>query len=257
MTGLAGFTYAQARLQARYGKRADAPVWVRLQNIHDLASYLQVARQTPLRPWVLGIDSTHSSHEIELTLRRRYREHVDEVAGWLPETWQIPLRWIKRLADLPLLRYLLADGIPMDWMRSDPYISDFTDDEPAMRLQAMRNAGCESLVNAWRQEDSMFHGWLSHWNELRPQTRAYNDGLQSMERLLQTRLLLNAGQTGTASSKDYELESDKFSAIFRRHTFEPAAVCAYLAIIAIDVHHIRSDLMQRLFFQANAEGLPV
>jgi len=260
VTGLSGFTYAQVRLQARYGKRADAGVWLRLQNIHDLASYLQVAQQTSLRPWVLGIGSTHSSHDIELTLRQRYRDHVYEVAGWLPEVWQAPLRWIKRLADLPVLEYLLAGGTPMDWMRSDPYISDFTDEDPALRSQAMRDAGCESLVNAWQQGEPMFKGWLFHWNEARPAARAYNNGLQSMEHLLQAHLLQNAEQTGVALPRDYELAGDELSAIFRRHTLEPAAVCAYLAIIAVDVHHIRSDLMQRIFFQGNAdhaEGLPV
>ena len=260
MTGLAGFTYAQARLQARYGKRADAPVWARLQNIHDLASYLQVAQQTPLRPWVLGIGSGHSSHDIELALRQRYRNHVDEVAGWLPKVWQAPLRWSSRLADLPVLQYLLAGGVAMDWMRSDPYIGDFTDYDPALRSQAMRNAGCESLVNAWQQGDSMFEGWLFHWNQARPATRAYNAGLQTMEQLLRAHLLRNARQTGVALAKDYEAAVDELTAIFRRHALEPAGVCAYLAIIAVDLHRIRSDLMQRIFVQVDAdhaEGLPV
>jgi hypothetical protein len=37
--------------------------------------------------------------------------------------------------------------------------------------------------------------------------------------------------------------------VFRRSAFQPAAVCAYLAIVAIDLHRLRSDLMLRLFFQ--------
>jgi len=48
--------------------------------------------------------------------------------------------------------------------------------------------------------------------------------------------------------------------VFRRYAFQPAAVCAYLVIIAIDLHRIRSDLMMRLLFQGSqdvAEGLPV
>ena len=52
MTGLSDFAYAQVRLQSRFGQRADEHVWLRLHNILDLASYLQVAQQTPLRPWV-------------------------------------------------------------------------------------------------------------------------------------------------------------------------------------------------------------
>jgi hypothetical protein len=163
VTGISGFAYAQARLQSRYGKRADAHVWLRLHNIQDFNSYLQVAQQTSLRPWVLGISTTHSSHDIELALRQKYRHHVDEVASWMPEDWQIPIQWIKRLADLSVLQYLLGESIPMNWMKSDPDINEFTDDDPAQRAQAMRQAGYASLTNAWRQGDSMFTGWLSYW----------------------------------------------------------------------------------------------
>ena len=99
----------------------------------------------------------------------------------------------------------------------------------------------------------MLKGWLFHWNEARPVAQAYNNGLQSMEQLLQAYLLMNAGQTGVALPKDYVVASDELSAIFRRYTLEPAGVCAYLAIIAVDVHHIRSDLMQRIYFQGDAD----
>ena len=80
MSVMSGIAYAQARIQSRYGRRADAGVWLKLQNIHDLGSYLQTAQQTPLRHWVLGLSSSHNSHEIELALRQKYRHHIDEVA---------------------------------------------------------------------------------------------------------------------------------------------------------------------------------
>lgn len=248
MTGLTRFTYAQARLQARYGKRADSHVWLRLHNIHDFTSYLQVAQQTSLRPWVLGISSTHSSHSIELILRQKYRQHVDEVAGWVPEAWKNPLQWIKRLPDLPVLQYLLANGSPMDWMKSDPDIDIFTDGAPAARQQAMRDKGCASLVNAWLQGESLVAGWISHWNQIRPETQAYDEGLLSMERLLQT-YPLQSEQAGALSAEDYEAADKKLGSLFRRYTFQPAGICAYLAVVAIDIHRLRSDLMRHVIFQ--------
>lgn len=253
MTGLSDFAYAQARLQSRYGKRADAHLWLKLHNIHDLTSYLQAAQQTPLRTWVLGISATHSSHHIELALRQKFRRHVDEVAAWLPAAWEAPLQWIKRLADLPVLQYLLAGNPPMDWMKSDPEIKAFTDSDPALRLQAMQEAGCGSLVSAWQQGDSMLIGWLAYWNQTRPQTKAYNNGLQDVEQLL------NASPTGAAMPVEHDAMEAKLSTIFRRYTFQPAAVCAYLAIIAIDIRRVRADLMQRSLFQnsfSTATGLP-
>ncbi|MEN8213001.1 MAG: hypothetical protein ABFR19_01440 [Pseudomonadota bacterium] len=251
------FAYAQARLQARYSQRVDDVVWLRLRNIHDLASYLQVAQQTALRPWVLGISAGHSSHDIELALRQKFRGHVDEVAHWLPTAWQIALQWIKRLADLPLLQYLLAGGTALGWMRSDPAVSQFTDEDPALRSRAMLEAGYADLVNAWQMGESLFSGWLSHWNRIRPHRESFNHGLKELEKLLQKQMLLLATQKEQLSQADFADVDEKLRRIFRRYAFQPAAVCAYLALIAIDLQQLRSDLLQRLFFldvEMPAEG---
>jgi len=249
MTGIVGFSYAQARLQARFGKRVGKSVWLRLHNIRELASYLQIAQQTPLRPWTLGISATHDSHDIELALRQKYRHHVDEVARWLPASWQGSLLWTKRLVDLSILQYLLTAAPPLKWMKSDPDISAFTDADPALRSQAMQGAGCTSLVSAWQQGESLFVGWLSHWNNIRPTTAAYDNGLHQLEQLFYAQLRLHSKQTDISSAMDYEALNRALNRVFRRYPFQPAAVCAYLAGVASDLHRIRSDLMQRLLFQ--------
>jgi len=260
MTGLSGIAYAQVRIQSRYGQRADMSVWVKLHNIQDLGSYLQTAQQTPLRPWVLGLSTTHSSHDIELALRQKYRHHVDEVASWMPTNWQKPLQWIKRLADLPVLQYLGAGGEPLDWMMSDPDISDFTADDPLLRVQAIREAGNRVMVETWLQSGSIQSGWLSQWNSIRPKSISSDRGLQPLEKRLQQQMQLQTKQQGAALPTDYEIILDQLRLIFRRYAFQPAAACAYLIIVAIDLHRIRSDLMQRLYFsygQDQAEGLPL
>lgn len=258
MTSLSGIAYAQARIQSRYGARAKANVWLRLHNIHDLGSYLQTAQQTPLRPWVLGLSSTHNSHDIELALRQKYRHHVDEVASWMPPGWQKSLRWVKRLADLPVLQYLAADGEALDWMKSDPDISDFTADDALLRVQAIQQAGARVLLDSWRKNGSMLPGWLSQWNSMRPKSSHFDRGLQHIEKVLLEQMHLQAKQQGAARAADYELMLDQLRLIFRRYAFQPAAVCAYLAIITLDLHRIRRDLMKRMYFQQShdiAQGL--
>jgi hypothetical protein len=260
MSKLSKFSYVQVRLQSRYGQRADENVWLRLHNIHDLSSYLQVAQQTPLRQWVIGINSIHSSHEIELALRQKYRKHIDEVTGWMPAAWQQPVQWIKRLADLPVLQYLLAGGVPSHWMKSDPDIREFTADDPALRLQAMADAGCATLVTAWQQDKTLSTGWLSDWQAMHPRVTAFTAGMQTLELLLQQQLHLQlaaeAGQAAPATTSqyrvvDYESIINKLRLLFRHHAFQPAAVYAYLTIIAMDLHRVRSDLLQRLLFKQN------
>lgn len=259
MMSLSGFAYAQARMQSRYGARANSNVWLRLHNIQDLGSYLQTAQQTALRPWVLGLSSTHSSHDIELALRQKYRRHVDEVASWMPPGWQKPLHWIKRLADLPLLQYLLAGGEAEDWMKSDPDITEFTVSDPLQRVQAIRQADGRALLESWQQGGSLLPGWLSQWNSIRPRSRDFDRGLQHMEKLLKQQVQLQLKQQGAALPNDNEIILDQLRLVFRRYAFQPAAVCAYLAIIANDLHHVRSDLMMRLLFQGGediTQGLP-
>ena len=257
MTGRSAFSYAQVRIQSRYGQRAGEHLWLRLHNIHDMASYLQAAQQTSLQPWILGISSTHSSHEIELALRQKYRLHIDEVASWLPANWRMSLYWIKRLVDLPALQYLLDDGVPLEWMKSDPGINKFTLEDSSQRLKVLHEEGCASLANAWRQGDSLLAGWFLHWNQVNPTATAFIYGLQDIYKCLYQHIQPDANE---ASATDYDVLSDELRYIFRRYAFQPAAAFAYLAIIAIDIHHLRSDLMQRLWFQEiedASEGLPV
>lgn len=233
-------------------------MWLKLHTIHDLGSYLQTAQQTALRPWVLGLSSTHSSDDIELALRQKYRRHVEEVAHWMPTEWQKPLQWIRYLADLPALQYLVAGGEPLEWMKADPDITALTADDPQARVQTLQQAGNRRLLESWRQSGSILTGWLYQWNSMRPKSINFEKGLQSLEKLLHQQMQYQL-KYELALPTDYEAILDQLRLIFRRYAFQPAAVCAYLAIIAIDLHRIRSDLMQRIYFQNEtdlAQGLP-
>ncbi len=258
MSAFPGLAFAQIRVQSRYGARAEAGVWLKLHNIHDLGSYLQAAQQTPLHPWVLGLSSTHTSDDIELALRQKYRHHVDEVAGWMPVGWRKPTQWIKRLADLPVIQYLITGGEPHDWMKSDPYISAFTADDPLARLQLLQQTDNRALVESWEQQGSLLAGWLSQWKRIRPTAHNSEHGLSALEKLLNWQIQQQL-RFEPARQADYEEILNRLRLIFRRYAFQPAAVCAYLAIVAIDLHRIRSDLMQRMYFQHEPDlalGLP-
>jgi hypothetical protein len=249
MAGLSTLAYAQARMQSRYGARAEATVWLKLHNIHDLGSYMQTAQQTPLRPWVQGLSRIHSSHDLELALRQKYRHHVDEVASWLPSDWRAPVRWLKTLVDLPALHYLMSGGEPLAWMRADPVLKAYTADQTNDRLRALRAAGSRIMVDEWQQSRAMLSGWFLQWQDLRPKSMGFERGLRLFEQQMRDQFHRLATQQSPGADQDYEVLLDRLRLIFRRYAFEPTAVCAYLFVVAIDLHHIRSDLMQRLFFE--------
>jgi len=57
MIACGSLEFAQARVHARQGQRADDATWQRLETTRDYAALLEVARQSVLRPWLSGITS--------------------------------------------------------------------------------------------------------------------------------------------------------------------------------------------------------
>jgi hypothetical protein len=254
MSSTVSFAYAQARLQARFGERPDEHVWQRLHSIGELGSYLQVARQTVLRKWVLGISPTHDSHDIELALRQKFRNHIDEVASWPPPAWRAALQWIKCLPDLPAIQHLLGGGTVTEWMRRDPMLSAFTDIDTNMQTQSLRASECIVLAASMRRGDTLLQGWLQHWRELLPES-AHSDkqicqGLNHLEALLRTQLNPQRDNTTPLLREDM---AHRLRTAFRRCSFQPAAAFAYLALTALDLERLRGDLLQRVLFSNACE----
>lgn len=98
---IAEFAYAQARLQARHGSRADDATWRALEASHTAAHYVAMARSGPLAAWIDGLDETGDAHRIERHLLVRWGRAVDEIARWLPARWRPALRWFGTLPTLP------------------------------------------------------------------------------------------------------------------------------------------------------------
>jgi hypothetical protein len=112
----------------------------------------------------------------------------------------------------------------------------------------MMKVGNGRLIDTWQQSGSMLAGWFAEWNSMRPGSFSFDKGLQQVEKLLHEQALLQTKHREILLHHDYENILDRLRLIFRRYAFQPAAVCAYLFIVAIDLHRIRSDLMQRLLF---------
>ena len=63
--------YAHARLLARHGQRAAEHDWERLENAREWPALLDAARDSVLRPWLVGITAQSGSRQIEAVLRAR------------------------------------------------------------------------------------------------------------------------------------------------------------------------------------------
>jgi len=248
------FAYAQARLQARHGMRPTEQLWRRLASTGDLANFLQQAQRTTLRPWVLGMQATQTSHVLELSLRQRFRNYTDEVARWLPGHWGAVVRPVKRLPDLPALQHLLSGETAPHWMLEDTGLLPFTSENMASRLEALRNSDCDYLAIAWQHGEPQSKAWLEQWRHQWPDSRHLVKGLAHLGRLLQQYLqVAGSGQAATGGLPRHQLVMG-LNYVFRRYSFEPAAACAHLGLIALDLEKLRGVLLQRALFAETAGG---
>ena len=253
MSVRARFAYVQVRLQARHGARPDEALWRSLQGTSDFANYLQLARHTPLQSWVRTLDPGQSSDEIEGELRRLFRGHVDEVAGWVPPAWRPAVLWVRRLPDLPALQYLLSGAPVPAWLQDDAELRDMGCLPVESRLDVMQHSDCNIFLTASQAGESLPDAWLSHWQTLWPGTARQNQGLEALGNALHYYLrVLQADSCDSVQTRCEALHVQLVSA-FRRYSFQPAAVFSSLALTALELARLRGDLLVRQLFATNME----
>lgn len=243
----AAFAYSQVRLQARHAQRPGTADWRLLQEVGDTVHFLQVARRTRLRRWVLALQGEYDSHRVELILRRQFQDYADEVLHWLPSPWDMSSAWFKRLPELPAIQYLLNGAQPPPWMRDDPRLHAFSGDEYPQRLQALLHSDCAPLVAAWQRGESISTAWCIHWRSLWAGDGARHQGLEQFTRLLQRALqFAGSGEEEVKAGREFMLS--RLTAMFRRYAFQPAACYAHLALTALDLTTLRGELLRRMLF---------
>jgi hypothetical protein len=253
MSVTATFAYVQVRLQARHGARPDEAVWRHLQGTSDFANYLQLARHTPLRPWVASLDPGQDSDQIEGELRRLYRHHVDEVAGWVPAAWRPAVLWVRRLPDLPALQYLISGGPVPLWLQDDAELHDMGCLTVDSRRQIMEESECNIFLTAFQADASFPDAWLSHWRTLWPRAYRHDQGMEALGQALHRYLqVLQADSCDSVQTRYEQLHAQLVSS-FRRYSFRPAAIFSALALTALELTRLRGDLLVRQLFATNLE----
>ena len=253
MSVTATFAYVQVRLQARHGARPDEAVWRHLQGTSDFANYLQLARHTPLRHWVTTMDPAQGSDAIESELRRLFRRHVDEIAGWVPPAWRPAVLWVRRLPDLPALQYLLGGEPVPAWLQNDSELREMGCLPVESRREILEQSDCNIFLKASQAGESFPDAWMSHWRALWPRTARQDQGLEMLGQALHQYLrVLQADSCDSVQTRCETLHGQLVSA-FRRYSFQPAAVFSYLALTALELARLRGDLLVRQLFATNLE----
>lgn len=207
MTGIA---YAQARMQARHGARPDARAWAALHAAITLASLLERARAGPLDSWTAGLDPAGAPQDIERVLRDRLRGRIEELARWMPSSWQPAVSWTRSLIDLPA------------------------------RQQALRETGDEERAAVLRGE------WLAEWRRLWPDCGAEErDAIEELVHAVEAHLQRFArASPDDAPGLRLALRA-RVETLFRRHALGPAAAFDHLLLLALECERLRAELVAR------------
>lgn len=247
MIDVGSLDYAQARLQCRHGQRASDAAWQRLEVAREFAALLDAARHTPLQPWLVGITLHSSAHQIEAVLRGHWRATVAEVAGWMPQPWQPPIRWCGVLPDLPVLQHLLRGGEPEAWMRDDADWRMVCQRPIAERAGAWAEGPFAALVAA--RATPVVAAWWAEWQRRLPHPLGgADDALRQLMATLQAHgAAFASAPPGPGGLLRRSLQA-RLSLLLRRATLEPALAFIHLALCALDLERLRGELLARALF---------
>ena len=255
MNRYAEFGYAQARLQARHGDRAAEAHWTQLRGTGDLGHFLQIARNTPLRPWVIHLSPQSSIHEVEYSLRRELRTYILEVARWQPAAWRAAAAWCVWLVDLPALQHLMREQYALQWMFDDPVLKGLASENLAMRKAALGESAIAPLFRAWQRGQSLPDAWQEQWRALWPTgaPRLYTAALEQIAARFETHRQRFVELRPEFTDQARQALGRRLELAFRRLASQPAAAYLHLALIALDLERLRGELVRRALFGTRRE----
>lgn len=228
MVASPGFAYVQARIQARYGERPQRVVWTNLAQATNYGRYLQQATAGGFGRWLGKLGANSGSHAVEISLREGYREHVREVARWMPPVWRDATLWFALLVDMEQLRRILGEGSLPEWSDDDPFLRRVSADPGDWPLPILANDGNESRGIAGR--------WRSHWQGAWPTLPA-----RDMTALMELAKIMPVAAF-------QESVAERLERLFRHQAGRPVAVFAWLALVLMDLLRLKGEMVYHLEF---------
>lgn len=263
MTGGVSIEYAHARASARLGERPDERLWQQLRASRRVAALLDAVRASPAAPLVSGIDTRATADGIELAFRQQFRLHVDELARWAPDAWVAAVQWTRPLVDLPAIAYLSTGAPALPWMRSDPEVALFAAGTPADRRAALLGGPLAPIADALAETDAAsgrprglhaaLQAWERHWRALWPATSVdEHANLDALVRLVVRHQQDFAGLAVEEAGVARLVLTARLSSLMRRSAAQPAALFAWLALLALDLERLRAEFVARALEEAGA-----
>lgn len=230
--------------------RPPETTWRLLDASKDLGHFLQVARGSPLRPWVEHLPRHAGIHVLERSLRTDWRAYARGIAAWCPAPWRPAVRWTAHLVDLPAVAYALAWSRLPAWARDDPALGRFALADPALLADMLLESEWAPVARAWRAGAPVLFAWAAHWRTLWPKERGSAAALAYLESQVRSHLheSMQEEPTGRGGGESRRRLDARMTRLFRRHAQAPAAVFCHLVLVALDLERLREGLVRRSLF---------
>jgi hypothetical protein len=239
------FAYAQARLQARFALLPADEEWQRLNGSRTLAGFLEEARSGVLRDWIRPFSGQSDSHDLEVGLRALFREQVSEVAGWLPHAWRAAMIWTRWLVLLPLFEHLArGEGMPA-WAAGDHDLRPLLDEQGGLSRERLRVGGADVLTAHTDAAAVWLEEWHGRWPSCRPE---FLRNLRALECILSGHLEAFRGARTEGAWRLRSALRERLGVLFHRYLLQPAGAFAFIAISALEMERLRSELVTRALF---------
>jgi hypothetical protein len=255
MTAGVSIEYAHARTSARLSQRPDERLWQQLHASRSVAAQLEAVRASPAAAYVSGIAVAGTIDSIELAFRQQFRLLVDEVADWSPDAWKPAVAFVRHLLVLPILLQLAGEESPPAWISSDSELAyvarrdarerraELAKDWPWL-VDAIGSGSLPATLEA--RVHPALRAWETRWRALWPASTAdEHANLDQLVRILE-RHLLRFGSLALDEAGDARLKlAAELTSLLRRSAAQPAALFAWLALLAIDLERLRGEFVLR------------
>ena len=267
MSGDPSLEYGYARISARLAARPDERLWRQLRSARSLQAAIDAVRGSAAAPYVAGVAARGTVDSIELAFRQHLRARIHEVTAWAPQAWRAALRWTEVLVDLPVIAHLLGDARLPHWLRDDPHLAAYAIADRIARRARLTQGPLAPLISALPHHSEtprpvtasrrggdrlhpLLQGWQAQWRKRWPRC---SDEQRSALLLLARTVLSHVAAFATLPAESSAASRERLAERLRRQLHDaagqPAALFAYLLLVALDVERLRGE------FALHATGL--
>jgi len=263
--------YGYARLSARLASRPDERLWRQLRSARSLQAAIDAVRGSAAAPYVAGIAMLGTIDGIELAFRQHLRARIHEVVNWAPQAWRAALRWTEVLVDLPAIRHLLGEAPLPRWLRDDPHLAAYAEGDRIARRARLSEGPLAPLVAALSRHDGtaragrrgrrgdrlhpLLHAWQAQWRQRWPSCSAeQGSALQLLVRTVDAHLAAFASLPTEDTAASRERLGERMRRQLHDAAAQPAALFAYLMLVALDLERLRGEFVLRAAGLAFVDG---